>query len=389
MIKNKKLVLIYIIILIFGVLKINIFADTKTLILTGDFLSLRNSEYVLEIKDTDALKALAGKKLGFKIKTTSGSNNKDSKESGSESEEITSILGVRLETTGRNSSEIFEAVKNMLIPDSENKVLTCTLGSSGYNQMESLLMTQLKYRQENVVVEYYDNRINGDPSVSVKVMYKIGKSSSGTYSSSNTGFVMGPELKNSNSTEESKTSKKSETQQDKPVDIKTTVNKILSLLKTQDKIAVRLNKDSDMTVTKKLLSELMYSKYKDKEIRFEKYDQNKLIYRCWIPINDIYSCEKFSVDLSFNNKTIDEILKNKINKYKIISFSQKDSLSAICQFEIPTDFSGYDISKLKVFSVNLDTKTLEEKNINFEIKNNMFIIKTGFGGDYIITDQDI
>lgn len=383
MLKKQKLNFIYIIILIFGILNINVFADTKTLILTGDFLSVRNGEYVLEIKDTDALKSLVGKQLGFKIKTVSILNNKENT-----TEEITSTLGVRLETTGRNSNEIFESVKNMLIPDKENKFFTCTLGSSGYNQLENLLISQLKYRQENVVVEYYDNRVDGDPSTSVKVLYKIGKSSSSA-SSSSSGFVMGPEVKTSDSTEETKSKISSTTKSESQINSKINISEILSVLKKQDKTTQKLDKNSDLNISKKLLSELMYSKYKDKEIIFEKYEKDKLLYRCIVPVNNIYSCEKFNIDLTLSNKTIDDFLKNKINKYKTISFSQKDSLSAICQFEIPMDFSGYDISKLKVFSVNLDKKTLEEKNINFEIKDNIFIIKTGFGGDYIITDQNL
>ena len=375
---NKKIVSILLTLFMIVSLQSAIFADNKTLVLTGNLYYMRNGGYVLSIEDISALKALGGKNLGFKIKTEKKSGSESSS-----SEEVTQILGVRCVTEGRNSSTIYNAIQKMLVPSQDNRVLTLKYGASGSeestNELENLLSGALSHKTENVIVEYFDNRVNGDSTVIAKVMYKVGKSSSSN-SSSDSGFVVSEPVKNEQTTSSTKLSE----QKEKKIEY----SKILDTLKKEDKAYVRLSEDSNTQIPKKLLTELKWNKYNNKKIIFEKYNKDNLLYRWVVPVNDIHYDEKFDIGIETSDNSVEEILKDKINHYKIISFTEKNSLPVTCTIEIPMNFSGFDGSKLKILSVNLDKKEIEKKVMNFEIKDGKFIMKTGFGGNYIITDQD-
>lgn len=356
-----------------------VFANGKTLVLNGDFYRLSDGEYILQIENVEQLKALDGKKLGFKIKSEEVKDGKIQN-----IEEVTEILGVRQETTTGNSDVIFKAIQQMLVKSDDNKVLTFGASGEGYETMVNLLNGELSNKKENIAVEYYDNRVNGDVTTTAKVIYKIGTASSNSASSSRFVFYRG-----------SKTTKE-ETEVNKVatatnINKKMNVSEILLQLKDENvKIAtVKLGKESTTVIPKSLLSELMYDKYKDKEIIFEKFSDNALLFKCIMPVSSISLCEKFDIGITTQNSKVDEVLVGKCNKYKIISFTEKGTLPAICSFYIPVDLKDFDTSQLKFYSVDVEKKSIEKKNMTFELKDGMVIFKTGFGGNYIITDSNI
>ncbi len=390
MIKNKKVISMIMSLLIFSFVSISapypsIAASDKYLILTGDLYNFINEQYVLQIDSVSKLKSLDNKQLGFKIKQTIIKDDKMTTQ-----EEITNILGVRAVTEKVSSLAIFNNIQKMLVPSDDNKTLTFKIGASqtqdAYLNLKSLLSNKYHNKRENVLVEYFDNRTGGDPTTTVKVLYKFGKLNSS--SSSNSDFVM--PTYDSTSSDNNTTNLANTEISDK--NFQTVINtmdssKILSLLKDHDSVLVKLGENQENIVPKKLLSNLMYDKYSKKEIVFEKYNKNTLLYRWTIPIDNIYKIEKMDIGFSTTNiNKIREIVKDMFSNYKVISFNTQENFPAVCKIEIPIDFSGFDISNLKIFSVDLEKNIVEKKNLTFEIQGNMLVITTGFGGNYIITN---
>ena len=357
------------------------FSISEDLILTGNLYYIDNGVYTLEIENYDDLLALNGRVLGFKIKSE---ESEESQSSG----QGTDILGVRCVTEKRNSNIIFNAIQKMLVPSSDKKTLTFTIGASGsqegYNDLVSLLSSELSNKRENVLVEYFDNRVNGNSASIAKVIYKVGPIHKS--SSLDSGFVVSKTESESNKVEDVK--KDTSYLQSQKVLQKINTSQVLSTLRKEKFIHIKLDENSSTIIPKKLMSDLMYDKYKDKEVIFERYEDQKFLYKITMPINNINLCEKFDIGLNYNDEKADKIIKDKFDHYKMISFVQKGTLPASCNFEISMDLKGFDINNLKIYSLNENNK-IERKNMPFIYKDNKIIITMGYGDIYIITDQGI
>lgn len=362
-----------------GVCNISFAETRKDLILTGNLYSFNGSEYVLNVADVNALRALDGKNLGFKFKTVSDEST---------TEEVTEILGSRCDTIkdNNNSSVIFNAIRSMLVPSSDNKTLTFKLGSSGsenhFNQLENLLNTRLNHKVENVIVTYYDDRVSGDSTVQMRVIYKFGNPVH-TSSSSSYSFVIDESVKK----EDDKNCKNSNDYK-----IKTSKNidnsAIMNSFKFEEKVLTKLGSDMDTIISKSLLSNLMWTKYQEKTLIFEKYnDKQSLLYRWTLPAKNINREEKFDINIFCKNEKVDEIAKTKFSRYNIVSFAQKGTLPVTCKVEVVMDFEGLDQQKLKIYAVNLEKKTIEETKKNFVIKDGLLVLENVcYGDDYIIAN---
>ena len=355
------------------------FAETKKdLILTGSLYSFNGSEYVLNVADVDALRALDGKNLGFKIKTISDKST---------TEEVTEILGSRCDTIkdNNNSSLIFNTIKSMLVPSSDNKTLTFKLGASGsesnFNQLENLFKTKLAYKIENVIVTYYDDRVSGDSTVQTRVVYKFGNPVH--KSSSSSGFVIDESVKKED-VENLKSSNDAKIKTKKNIDDSV----IMNTLKSEEKVLTKLGSGDDAIISKSLLSNLMWTRYKEKTLIFEKYnDDQSLLYRWTLPVKNINREEKFNINISYKNDKVDELVKTQFHRYNIISFAQKGTLPVTCKVEVPMNFEGLDQLKLKIYAVNVEKKTIEETKMNFVIKDGLIVLENVcYGDDYIIAN---
>lgn len=355
------------------------FAETKKdLILTGSLYSFNGSEYVLNVADVDALRALDGKNLGFKIKTISDKST---------TEEVTEILGSRCDTIkdNNNSSLIFNTIKSMLVPSSDNKTLTFKLGASGsesnFNQLENLFKTKLAYKIENVIVTYYDDRVSGDSTVQTRVVYKFGNPVH--KSSSSSGFVIDESVKKED-VENLKSSNDAKIKTKKNIDDSV----IMNTLKSEEKVLTKLGSGDDAIISKSLLSNLMWTRYKEKTLIFEKYnDDQSLLYRWTLPVKNINREEKFNINISYKNDKVDELVKTQFHRYNIISFAQKGTLPVTCKVEVPMNFEGLDQQKLKIYAVNVEKKTIEETKMNFVIKDGLIVLENVcYGDDYIIAN---
>ena len=354
------------------------FAETKKdLILTGSLYSFNGSEYVLNVADVDALRALDGKNLGFKIKTISDKST---------TEEVTEILGSRCDTIkdNNNSSLIFNTIKSMLVPSSDNKTLTFKLGASGsesnFNQLENLFKTKLAYKIENVIVTYYDDRVSGDSTVQTRVVYKFGNL---VHKSSSSGFVIDESVKKED-VENLKSSNDAKIKTKKNIDDSV----IMNTLKSEEKVLTKLGSGDDAIISKSLLSNLMWTRYKEKTLIFEKYnDDQSLLYRWTLPVKNINREEKFNINISYKNDKVDELVKTQFHRYNIISFAQKGTLPVTCKVEVPMNFEGLDQQKLKIYAVNVEKKTIEETKMNFVIKDGLIVLENVcYGDDYIIAN---
>ena len=354
------------------------FAETKKdLILTGSLYSFNGSEYVLNVADVDALRALDGKNLGFKIKTISDKST---------TEEVTEILGSRCDTIkdNNNSSLIFNTIKSMLVPSSDNKTLTFKLGASGSesncNQLENLFKTKLAYKIENVIVTYYDDRVSGDSTVQTRVVYKFGNL---VHKSSSSGFVIDESVKKED-VENLKSSNDAKIKTKKNIDDSV----IMNTLKSEEKVLTKLGSGDDAIISKSLLSNLMWTRYKEKTLIFEKYnDDQSLLYRWTLPVKNINREEKFNINISYKNDKVDELVKTQFHRYNIISFAQKGTLPVTCKVEVPMNFEGLDQQKLKIYAVNVEKKTIEETKMNFVIKDGLIVLENVcYGDDYIIAN---
>ncbi len=354
------------------------FAETKKdLILTGSLYSFNGSEYVLNVADVDALRALDGKNLGFKIKTIRDKST---------TEEVTEILGSRCDTIkdNNNSSLIFNTIKSMLVPSSDNKTLTFKLGASGsesnFNQLENLFKTKLAYKIENVIVTYYDDRVSGDSTVQTRVVYKFGNL---VHKSSSSGFVIDESVKKEN-VENLKSSNDEKIKTKKNIDDSV----IMNTLKSEEKVLTKLGSGDDAIISKSLLSNLMWTRYQEKTLIFEKYnDEQSLLYRWTLPVKTINREEKFNINISYKNDKVDELVKTQFHRYNIISFAQKGTLPVTCKVEVPMNFEGLDQKKLKIYAVNVEKKTIEETKMNFVIKDGLIVLENVcYGDDYIIAN---
>lgn len=355
-------------------------AETKKdLILTGNLYSFNGSEYVLNVADVDALRALDGKNLGFKIKTISDKST---------TEEVTQILGSRCDTIkdNNNSSLIFNAIKSMLVPSSDNKTLTFTLGASGsennFNQLENLFKTKLAYKMENVIVTYYDNRVSGDSTVQTRVVYKFGNPVH--KSSSSSGFVIDESVKKEDAEKNLKSSNDDKKKTQKNIDSSI----IMNTLKSEEKVLTKLGSGDDAIISKSLLSNLMWTRYQEKTLIFEKYnDDQSLLYRWTLPAKNINREEKFNINISYKNDKVDELVKTQFPRYNIISFAQKGTLPVTSKVEVAMNFEGLDQQNLKIYAVNVEKKTIEETKMNFVIKDGLIVLENVcYGDDYIIAN---
>lgn len=362
-----------------GAFNISLAETKKDLILTGNLYSFNGSEYVLNVADVDALRALDGKNLGFKIKTISDKST---------TEEVTQILGSRCDTIkdNNNSSLIFNAIKSMLVPSSDNKTLTFTLGASGsennFNQLENLFKTKLAYKMENVIVTYYDDRVSGDSTVQTRVVYKFGNPVH--KSSSSSGFVIDESVKKEDAEKNLKSSNDDKIKTQKNIDNSI----IMNTLKSEEKVLTKLGSGDDAIISKSLLSNLMWTRYQEKTLIFEKYNDNQsLLYRWTLPAKNINREEKFNINISYKNDKVDELVKTQFPRYNIISFAQKGTLPVTSKVEVAMNFEGLDQQNLKIYAVNVEKKTIEETKMNFVIKDGLIVLENVcYGDDYIIAN---
>lgn len=362
-----------------GAFNISLAETKKDLILTGNLYSFNGSEYVLNVANVDALRALDGKNLGFKIKTISDKST---------TEEVTQILGSRCDTIkdNNNSSLIFNAIKSMLVPSSDNKTLTFTLGASGsennFNQLENLFKTKLAYKMENVIVTYYDDRVSGDSTVQTRVVYKFGNPVH--KSSSSSGFVIDESVKKEDAEKNLKSSNDDKIKTQKNIDNSI----IMNTLKSEEKVLTKLGSGDDAIISKSLLSNLMWTRYQEKTLIFEKYnDDQSLLYRWTLPAKNINREEKFNINISYKNDKVDELVKTQFPRYNIISFAQKGTLPVTSKVEVAMNFEGLDQQNLKIYAVNVEKKTIEETKMNFVIKDGLIVLENVcYGDDYIIAN---
>ena len=360
-------------------------AVEKSLVLTGDLYSFVNSEsaeYTFQIDSVEKLRSLEGKQLGFKIKQVTVDKNGKSEIQ----EEVTEILGARVDTEKESSLEIYRSIQKMLGASSDGKTLVFRLiggqAEEGFSHLQSLLEGKYKHKRESILVEYFDNRVNGDSTTTVKVLYKFGKKGS---SSSGSGFVMDTVSQSLVPSGKKETDVKSQSGADQANILSSMeVAQILSVLKDQSSVLVKLNESQENIVPKSLLSGLMYDKYKNKELIFEKYNNNILVYRWTVPVENIHDTKNFDMGISMKNTAVDEIVRDRFSNYRVVSFGMQEVLPATCKVEILVDLAGLDSSNLQIFSVDLEKKTIERKSVNYEIKDNMISMTVGFGGNYII-----